>query len=264
MPRQRLDDTFKELRDNGRKGLMPFLVGAHPTRDAFKATLREIDKAGATAIEIGIPFSDPIADGPVIATAMHDVLTAGVHARDVLQDVADTRTHIACPLIAMASVSLLTRTSIDTAFNDLAQAGFDGVILPDAPLEEAEPLTDAAHAADLACALLVAPRTPDDRAAKIAAQCSGFVYLLARAGTTGVQQHAPDDTLAQRVATLRNHTNLPIACGFGISTKQHVAAVCKHADAAIVGSALVKRLTDAGPDNAPQAARDMIDDLKPD
>jgi len=239
----RIEAIFNDKRRRGERALMPFVVGGRPTLEATTALLPKLEQAGASVIEIGIPFSDPIADGPVIASAMHEALTAGVTVKSVLTAVAAARPHTEAGLVAMASVSLAQRAGIETFIGRCKEAGFDGFIFPDAPLEEARPLVEAAKAQGMTASLLVSPTTSPERAARIASMSTGFVYLLARAGITGETQEAPE--IAGRVKALREATDLPIACGFGISTPEHVRQVVAHADAAIVGSALVRRLEEA-------------------
>lgn len=240
----RIDAVFRNLKNSGHAGLMPFVCAGAPTADALLRVLPALSQAGAAVIEVGIPFSDPIADGPVIASAMHDAIQRGVTPKIVFDQVRSVRDRVESGIVAMASVSLVYALGGPAVFIARArEAGFDGCIFPDAPLEESDPLTAACAAEGLTCSLLVAPSTPEERAGRIAAKCSGFVYLLARAGITGEQRAAPE--IADRVRLLRRHTSLPIACGFGISTPEHVRAVVRHADAAIVGSALVRRLEDA-------------------
>ncbi len=255
----RVDDIFARLRANKRRALMPFVCGGFPRRQAVTEAVPAITAAGANVIEIGLPFSDPIADGPVIAAAMHEALDGGATPASVIDEVANIRGCVDVGLVAMVSVSIVTRLGGPAAFcARLAAAGFDGVICPDCPLEESAELIAAARATDLSLAMLIAPSTPSDRARTIAQASSGFVYLLARAGITGERSDAPD--VEPRVAEIRRYTNLPIACGFGIATPEHVRAVVRHADAAIVGSALVRRMGDAG-DVFAKAAEECVKEL---
>jgi tryptophan synthase alpha chain len=258
----RIDATFASLRAANRRALMPFIVGDHPAPAATPALLQSLDRAGAAVIEIGIPFSDPIADGPVIAAAMHRALAAGATPLKVFDQVASIRAQLRAGLVAMCSISIIWRMGGPAGFaRQAAAAGFDGLIVPDVPLEEAGEILSAAKANSLTCSLLVAPSTTPARAAAIARACTGFVYLLARSGITGEQRDAPQ--VAAPVAALRAATDLPIACGFGISRPEHVAEVTRHADAAIVGSALVRRLEEAhaaGRDPAAEA-ENFIRDL---
>jgi tryptophan synthase alpha chain len=240
----RIDDIFATLRSENRRALMPFIVGGHPRRGDLSLLLPALEKPGASIIEIGIPFSDPIADGSVIAEAMHEALTLGVTPDSIFEEVASIRPWLKSGLVAMVSVSIVHRWGGPNAFAQKArQAGFDGLIVPDAPLEAVGPIREAAALEGLSLSLLLAPTTPVRRAEEILKASTGFLYLLARAGLTGEQMQAPD--IASKVARLREMTSLPIACGFGISTPDHVRAVTLHADAAIVGSALVRRISAA-------------------
>jgi len=248
----RIDAAFAKLKESGHAGLMPFVCAGAPTTDALTEVLPALSDAGATVIEIGIPFSDPIADGPVIAAAMHDAITRGITPTKVFDQVRSVRDRVESGIVAMVSVSLVHGMGGPDAFcAKAADAGFDGCIFPDAPLEESEHLARACAEHRLTCSLLIAPTTPPDRAKAIAERCSGFVYLIARAGITGERTDAPE--IADRVKMLRGATRLPIACGFGISTPDHVSAVVAHADAAIVGTALVRRLETAHQNNTPLA-----------
>ncbi|MEL6328927.1 MAG: tryptophan synthase subunit alpha [Planctomycetota bacterium] len=240
----RVDAAFASRRADNARAIMPFVCGGHPTVDALTAVLPALDRAGAAVIEIGIPFSDPIADGPVIAAAMHEALTAGVRPETVFEQVAGVRAAVGAGIIAMVSVSIVEGLGGPAKFAErAAEAGIDGLIIPDLPLEEAAAARDAAAAHGLTMSLLVAPTTPPPRAAEIAGACSGFVYVVARSGVTGERQGVPD--IKPLVDAVRDGTDLPVACGFGISTAEHVRAVVEHADAAIVGSALVRNLTEA-------------------
>lgn len=237
----RIGTIFSTLRGTGARALMPFICGGHPGAGKTAELIPAFERAGASIIEIGIPFSDPIADGPVIAAAMHEALTLGATPERVFEEVASVRAKVSVGLVAMTSVSIVHRMGGAKGFIDRAcAAGFDGFIFPDAPLEEATRLAAVAREAGAITSMLIAPTTPAERAARIAQASSGFVYLLSRTGITGERQDAPE--VAQMVAALRRATDLPIACGFGISTPGHVAAVTRHADAAIVGSAVVRRI----------------------
>lgn len=240
----RIDSIFEELRSRGERALMPFICGGHPRADGTADLLRAAQRGGAAIVEIGIPFSDPIADGPVIAAAMHSALAAGVTPQTVFEQVSAVRSELSIGLVAMVSVSIATRMGGPAEFaTRLAGAGFDGMILPDVPLEEAGPYLDSARSAGISASLLIAPTTPFKRAQEIAKACTGFVYMLTRTGITGTSDQVPD--IGGRVEKLRQVTDLPIACGFGISTAEQVAIVVRQADAAIVGSALVRHLDGA-------------------
>jgi len=237
----RIERIFDQLHADGRKGLMPFVTAGFPDMDATGAILPAVEKAGASIVELGFPFSDPIADGPVIQSSMTDALASGATPESIFRAVADVRERLSIGLVAMVSYSIVYRIGVERFIDTAAAAGLDGFIFPDLPLEEAGALREPVHAAGLTCSLLVAPTTPADRAKRIAEASSGFVYVVARTGITGEQDKAPEG-LGDRVAVLREATDLPIAVGFGISRPEHVAAVVEHADAAIVGSALVRRI----------------------
>lgn len=256
----RIDRIFEELRAKGCKALMPFVVAGDPTLDALPGTLSALEQAGASIAEIGIPFSDPIADGPVIAEAMHRALQRGVTPSAVLARVREARPSLRMGLVAMVSVSIVERSGGPAFIAALADAAFDGVIVPDADLDAVQPLHAEAERRDLAFAMLVAPTSSDARIERLVRHCRGFVYLLSRAGITGERQDAPEvEALVRRV---RARTSLPLAVGFGISTAAHVQAVCRHADAAIVGSSLVRRLAEGDArtvaDRAGAYARELL------
>lgn len=258
----RIDDIFAQLRPLGLKALMPFVCGGHPRPGQLHAILKACEQGGAVIAEVGIPFSDPIADGPVIASAMDDALRAGATPKSVFDEVAAARASLGLGLVAMVSVSILLRAGGPGTFVASAkQAGFDGLIVPDVPLEESGPIRDAARAAGLSFSMLVAPTAPVERVQAVARACTGFVYLLARTGITGTSSGVPQ--IAERVKVIRAVTDLPIACGFGLSTPDQVAAAVAHADAAIVGSALVQRISDAAKANRDPAlvARQFVEEL---
>lgn len=241
----RIDDIFARLRDaqgGPRHGaLMPYVCGGSPADVPLADLLPALERGGASIVEIGIPFSDPVADGPVIAAAMHGALERGATVDGVLREVAAARDRVSLGLVAMVSASIVHRKDGPSGFfAALREAGLDGVIVPDLTLEEAEPYRAATEDTGLSLSLLVGPSTPPERAGRIADASSGFVYLLARAGTTGTRSEAPE--IAEQVARIRAASVLPIACGFGVSTADHVRAVVAHADAAIVGTAMVDRL----------------------
>lgn len=256
----RIERIFSGARGRSERLLMPFVCGGYPTLDATTELIEAVANAGGSIIEIGVPFSDPIADGPVIAAAMHEALTAGVTVAALFERVAAARSRTDAGLVAMVSASLVHGCGGAEAFsNRAADAGFDGLIVPDAPVEESAAFRDAAGEAGLTLSLLIAPTTPPARAERIAVMCTGFVYLLARSGVTGERDDAPD--VKNAVRRLRDSTDLPIACGFGISTADHVRSVVTHADAAIVGSALVRRLKADPRTDAAEAASAFVREL---
>jgi len=247
-PMNRLDQIFQTLRENGRKGLMPFVTAGDPSVEATEAVIRAMDANGASVCEVGIPFSDPIADGPVIQASMSRALDAGVRVERVMQMIERVRPDVGLALVAMVSYSIVHRMGLEAFTKRCADAGFDGLIFPDLSLEQSEPAQQAAEAAGLKLVQLIAPTTPIDRAEAIARVCGGFIYLVARSGVTGARSELPPD-LPDRIERVRGVTGLPIAVGFGISSADQVRSVVRVADAAIVGSALVKVIERAAEQN---------------
>ena len=237
----RIESTFAELRAHGRKALMPFVTAGYPTLETTAAILPALERGGAAVCEVGIPFSDPIADGPVIQASMTEALARGIHPSDILKMVRELRGRLKMALVAMVSYSIPYRIGVERFISQAREAGFDGFIFPDLPLEESGAVGKAVAEAGMTSSLLIAPTTPDDRAAQIAKASTGFIYMLARTGITGERDSLPPD-LTPRVTRLRAASKLPIAVGFGISRPEHVRAVTSVADAAIVGSALVRRI----------------------
>lgn len=238
----RIDQLFARHRQQGRTALMPFITAGYPDIETTFDLLPRLESAGATVCEIGIPYSDPIADGPVIAASMHEALENKHYSLDkLLNGIADkVRKHVTMGLVAMVSYSIVYRYGLENFVTNCIQAGFDGFIFPDLPVEEAVQALDQAANQNVTCSLLIAPTTSDSRAARIASVCTGFVYLLSRTGITGEREDVPD--IAVQVQKIRQYTDLPIACGFGIASAKAVNAVTQHADAAIVGSAIVRRM----------------------
>ncbi|MCA9284935.1 MAG: tryptophan synthase subunit alpha [Phycisphaerales bacterium] len=237
----RIASTFERLRRQSRGGLMPFLTGGFPDLATTRLALPAMVQAGADIVEIGIPFSDPIADGPVIAESMNRALQAGVTPDGVLGAIASVRPSVDAGMLAMVSISIVDRIGAAAFVASCAAAGVDGLIVPDLDLDEAATLRHQCDDAGLTCTLLVAPNSTTERISRIASLSTGFVYVLARVGLTGESGRIPED-LADRIATVRSVTDLPVAVGFGISSAEQVATVLASADAAIVGSAIVRRM----------------------
>ena len=242
-----ISDTFAELRSRRRLALMPFVPAGYPDLDTTKAVLPALESAGANLIEIGIPFSDPIADGPVIQEAFAAALAKNLKLSDVFAAVAAARPTVSIPLVAMVSYSIVFRYNLDRFLADAKKAGFNGLILPDLPPPEAESICKKVNAAGLDTILLVAPTTSPQRRREIASLTTGFIYYLSLTGITGERQHLPPD-LAQNLQNLRDLTDKPLCVGFGISKPEHLAQLQPHADGAIVGSAVVRRMQQHAPE----------------
>lgn len=245
MTTNRIDQIFTELRKQKKSALMPFITAGYPDLETTASLLPALEKAGASICEVGIPFSDPIADGPVIAAAMHEALQRRFDLEAMFGMIKSVRPTTSLGLVAMVSFSIVHRYGLSEFVNRCADAGFDGFIFPDLPVEESADARAAAGKAGLTCSLLIAPNTPINRAHEIADASTGFVYLLARVGITGERSDAPEiGGLVDQLhgSSGSNAMNTPIACGFGIASAESVRAVTQHADAAIVGSAIVKRM----------------------
>jgi tryptophan synthase alpha chain len=254
----RIDSIFKQAKESGTPVLLPFVCAGSPALDSLPTLLRALESGGASIVEVGFPYSDPVADGPIIAAAMHDALGRGITPDLIFDQVRSVRGSIGMGLVAMVSVSIVIAMGGPDVFCAKAKdAGFDGCIFPDMGFAESPPYRDACRKHGLTISMLVSPSTPDERAVEIANASSGFVYLLARAGITGERKDLPD--IADRVRTIRRGSQTPIACGFGISTSEQVGAVVAHANGAIVGSALVRRLLDAP--NPAQCAEEFVTEL---
>lgn len=252
MPTTLIQSTFASSRAARRLELMPFVPAGYPSLSATADLLATLPHAGAGLIEVGIPFSDPIADGPVIQQAFTDALAAGVRLANVLETVASARPSVSVPLVAMVSYSIAFRKGISSFSRDLKSAGFDGLILPDLPPPEAQGICEKIWEQGLDTILLVAPTTPSERRAEIARLSSGFIYYLSVSGITGERASLPPE-LASGLKQMRDLTDKPLCVGFGISRKPHLDQLQGHADGAIVGSALVKRIA-SDPANPSQAA----------
>lgn len=238
----RIEQILRQLKSEQRTALMPFLTAGYPTIDALPDLLHACVRGGAQCVEIGFPFSDPIADGPVIASSMEVALRQGISPEQIFEAVDRVRSELEIGLIAMVSQSIITRFGAERFVQQCSDAGFDGLIVPDLDLDDAPMLRGLVDARAMTLSLLVAPTTSDTRLEQVLNHCSGFVYLLARLGITGEQQASPQiEPLLSRV---RQRSDLPVAVGFGISTPEHVEAVSPAVDAVIVGSALVRRLQD--------------------
>ena len=241
----RIVRTFAELRAEGKKTLLPFITAGYPDLETTEALLRDFEARGVKICELGVPFSDPIADGPVIQNSYTEVLDSGVTSEEILQTVRRYRQAGGeLALLAMVSYSIVYRHGVETYLAAAAEAGFDGLIIPDMSLEEVPAVEALAAEHELTNVMLIAPTTPPKRRIEIARHCHGFAYYVSVAGITGERDKLPEGTIAA-VAQLRKHVGIPVCVGFGISGPEMVRTVCEVADGAIVGSAIVHRISDA-------------------
>jgi tryptophan synthase alpha chain len=241
MPRS-IAETFSQLRAKKQIALMPFIPAGYPDLETTGKLLPALEAAGASIIEIGIPFSDPIADGPVIQESFTKALAKGLKLKDVFATVKKARAGVNIPLVGMVSFSVAFRYGVEKFAATMRESGFDGLILPDLPPPEAESVCAKVQAAGLDTILLVAPTTTVERRKEIARLSSGFIYYLSVAGITGERNELPVE-LADGVRQMKGLSDRPVCVGFGISTADHLAQLTGVADGAIVGSAVVRRMT---------------------
>lgn len=234
------------VRGRGRKGLVAFLTAGYPDEDSFADCVRAAADAGVDVIEIGIPFSDPIADGPVIQASSAAALARGMSLRRALALTSELRATVDVPLVIMSYVNPVFAMGVDAFARAAADAGVAGVILPDVPFEESAPLRTRVRDAGLAYVDLVAPTSGADRIRAIAGPADGFVYVVSLTGVTGVRNTRPAD-LGSIVASVRAATNTPIYVGFGISEPDQARAVAGQADGVIIGSRLVELAAEGTP-----------------
>jgi tryptophan synthase alpha chain len=232
--------------ENGELGLIPYLMAGHPDHDRSVAAARSLAGLPIAALELGIPFSDPLADGPVIQRAGQAALEAGITVAGCLEIAAAVSGK--APVVFMSYVNPILSYGPERFAADAAAAGVAGVILPDLPPEESESVAAALHGHGLATVFMVAPTSSEERIRLICAASSGFVYCVTLTGITGVRTDLPEG-VGELLGRVRSHTELPVAAGFGIATPAHVAALRGVADAAAVGSAVVKEV-DEGRDPA--------------
>jgi tryptophan synthase alpha chain len=235
----RIDITFARLRAAKRAAFIPFIAAGDPDLETTAALVKELDRRGANLIEIGVPYSDPIADGATIQASYTRALAGGVTVEGILEMVASVRKDVAAPLISMISVSLVWRIGFPEYVRRAKAAGIDGAIIPDLPVEEAEAWSSTAAAADFPLVLLSAPTTPDARRRRIAALSRGFIYCVSTTGITGARLELPPDVV-DHIRALKALTATPVCVGFGISRPEQVRVLAKAADGVIVGSAIVR------------------------
>jgi tryptophan synthase alpha chain len=250
---ERIVAAFRSASDEGRAALMPYMMAGYPDRESSLAVAAAYADSGADLIELGVPFSDPLADGPTIHAAATEALAAGATlatALEICKSVADR-----VPVVFMVYANMVLAHGGATEFARIAAAaGASGAIVPDLPLGQAEDVREAFAAAGLALVPLVAPTTPDERRAEICAVAKGFVYVVSTVGTTGERKELPAE-LAQLVAATKADSEVPVAVGFGIGTPEQAAQVGEIADGVIVGSRLVRA---AGEGGSPAGAADAV------
>jgi tryptophan synthase alpha chain len=241
----RIGAAFERIRAERRPGLVTYVAAGDPDMSRSAEILCALDRAGADVLEVGIPFTEPLADGPVIQRAIERALAAGATAPGVLDLVKKVRSTIKAPIVLFTYANPVLRMGVDVFGDRARDAGVDGVLVLDLPIEEAGPFRDAMAARDIDMIFLLSPTTTDARMKQAAALGRGFLYGISRLGVTGTREKVADGAPAL-AARMRATTSLPIALGFGISSPEHVQQIGQWADAAVVGSGLVKVIAEAG------------------
>lgn len=254
----RIGQAFRDARAEGRSALIPYVTAGYPTLDRLPGLIRALTRAGADVIEIGIPFSDPLADGPVLQRAATEALAAGTRVRDILHVVSEIAAD-APPLVFLTYINPVFRYGVEAFARDSAAAGVAGWIIPDLPWLESRSVRDTARKHGLALIPLAAP-TSTDQHLKAIARGQGFVYGVSVTGVTGVRE-AVDSGVETLVTRVKNHVGLPVAVGFGISSPDQAREVGRVADGVIVGSALVKTIAEHR-DTAEEAAYQFVRGLR--
>ena len=243
----RIVERFEQLRKNGRKGFVVYIGAGDPSLDATRRLALAFDNSGVDVLELGVPFSDPLADGLVNQLAAQRGLESGATPPKVLETVAAIRRESQIPIVLYIYYNLIHRCGLKTFIDNAARAGVDGLLVLDLPPEEAGDYDSLMREAGLAAIYLVAPTTPEERVEQIVKRGTGFIYYVSREGVTGMQSKV-SETIAGMVKSIRAHTNLPVAVGFGISDPEQAKTVAANADAVVVGSAVVNQIAKHGKD----------------
>ncbi len=243
----RIDRTFARQKDEGKRGFVPFISAGDPDLDSTRELIIELARRGANVIELGVPFSDPVADGPVIQRSYQRALAQGVKLADALRVVAEARAQTDVAIVLFSYFNPLMQMGLERFAEQAEASGVDGVLVTDLVPEEAEGFNSILKQREINQIYLVAPTSTDERLKRVAAQARGFIYAVSRAGVTGARMELSTEA-EKLVRRVRQISRLPIAVGFGVSTSAHVAEVWRYADAAVVGSAIVaeiERLSEA-------------------
>jgi tryptophan synthase alpha chain len=254
----RIDDTFARLRAAGKKGLIAYISAGDPSLAATRDLALALEQAGVDILELGVPFSDPLADGVVNQLAAQRALESGTTPEGVLECVRTIRRDSQIPIVLYTYLNPLLAIGIERFIREAEAAGVDGALILDLPPDEDS--GDLAFTGKVHRIRLIAPTTPPERIAQIAARAGGFIYYVSREGVTG-EQSSVATSIGERVAEIRKHSTLPVAIGFGISTPEQAAEVALTGDAVVVGSAIVKRIAEFGKD--PDLARRVADFVRP-
>lgn len=232
---------FKELRERNKPAFIPFITAGDPSLAVTKSLILEFDKRGSDIIELGVPFSDPIADGPVIQSSYHRALSGGIKLSDIFEFIKEVRKESGIPIVSMISYSILYKNGCRNFIKNAVEAGFDGATIPDLPIEEAEEIIEIGKNEGFKIICFIAPTTTNDRMELIVKKSQGFLYYISVVGITGVKCELSDD-ITRNIQNVKRFTNLPVALGFGISTPEQARVAGKIADGVIVGSAIMREI----------------------
>jgi tryptophan synthase alpha chain len=256
----RIDERFARLRREGKKGFIVYIGAGDPSLDATRQLALAFDQLGVDVLELGVPFSDPLADGLVNQLAAQRGLESGTTPPKVLQTIDEIRKTSQIPIVLYIYYNLVHHHGLERFARDAAQAGVDGFLVLDLPPEESAGCEKVMAAAGLHSIYLVAPTTPNDRIALIVKRGSGFIYYVSREGVTGMQEKVADN-IANATAKIRAHTELPIAVGFGISNPDQARLIAANSDAVVVGSAIVNQIAKHG--KGPKLVQHVMDFVRP-
>lgn len=259
----KIDSLFQDLRARNQKAFMPFVTAGDPDLKFTQSVIQELDKRGCHLCEVGIPYSDPIADGPVIQASYTRALNNKVKLEQIFEMLAEVSPTVHMPLVTMVSYAIIFRYGLEAYVKRAKEAGVAGAIVPDLLAEEAPKFAEICQREDFSLIQLVTPMTPRERALRIASLSTGFLYYVSVVGITGERTELPPE-LVDNVSWLRSQTELPICIGFGISKPEHVSLLGPVSDGLIVGSAIIKRIAqteDLGPDATIQSVGDYVDEL---
>jgi tryptophan synthase alpha chain len=237
----RIDEKFYELKAKKKPAFIPFITAGDPDIQTTKALILEFEKRGADIIELGIPFSDPIADGPIIQASYYRALIKGAKVAHVLDMVSELRKKSEIPIVSMVSYSTVFKKGYSKFIENSVMSGLDGLTIPDLPVEENQEIFEIARKNDFKVVCFIAPTTTDQRVSLITQKAQGFLYYISVVGITGIRDKLPDDII-QNINKLKQMTNIPVAVGFGVSTSEHAKLIGTVADGVIVGSAIMREI----------------------
>lgn len=251
-----VDDVFRDLRRANKKAFIPFITAGYPDLDFTGLVVRELARRGCSICELGVPYSDPIADGPIIQASYTRALDNGIRLESILKLAGELTRDVRMPLVTMVSYAIIHRVGLESYVERARAAGITGAIVPDLLVDEAEPFAEVCRRHDFSLIQLVTPTTPRERALQIANTSTGFLYYVSVTGITGERRELPTELL-DNVAWLRDHTELPVCIGFGISGPEQVRRLAPVVDGVIVGSAFVRRLAEQIEGRGADVIRDL-------